>query len=169
MAPVDEALVASLVHELPFEPEQSEFNLMPDESFTDMFNEPLKAAPEVDHQPFATPKNCLPTSNGDSTYNNYVPGHLNGHGLQSGRAVGNQMMPTTEDISSLPANILDFLTTEQQQQLNGLIDGDLSLTSSPTVKCNSGVERLRFKRPRHVPPSADCRLSSFNEWFKAYY
>lgn len=136
LAPVDEALVASLVHELPFESEQSEFNMIPDESFTDIFNEPLKPDPEVGHQQFAL-KSCNSMPNGDSTY--YPTGHLNGHGLQSNRIVGNQMMPNPEDISILPTNILDFLTTEQQQQLNGLIDGDLSLTSSPTIKSNPSI------------------------------
>lgn len=134
LAPVDEALVASLVHELPFEPEHSEYNMMPDESFTDIFNEPLKTSNEVDHSHFVN-KSCLPMTNGDSTYN-YNTGHINGHGLQPPRVSGNQMMPNPEDISIIPTNILDFLTTEQQQQLNGLIDGDLSLTSPPTVKCN---------------------------------
>ena len=144
LAPVDEALVASLVHELPFEPEQSEFNLMPDDSFTDIFSEPLKGNPEVvvdPHPAQFVPKNCLP--NGDNTTyhtNNYnSPGHLNGQQPVRTMSGNPQMMPHTEDISSLPANILDFLTTEQQQQLNGLIDGDLSLTSSPTVKCNPAM------------------------------
>ena len=52
-----------------------------------------------------------------------------------------------DDLCGLANNILDFLTTEQQQQLNGLIDGALasgSLTSSPTTKHPPGLDVPSF-------------------------
>lgn len=72
-----------------------------------------------------------------------------------------------DDLTGLATNILDFLTTEQQQQLNGLIDGALAsgtLMSSPTNKLDV-VSFNRFDCPQrhHQPSSFTPQIDMFRQ------
>ncbi|XP_074602145.1 uncharacterized protein LOC141855862 [Brevipalpus obovatus] len=187
IVPGDEALVASLVAELPplgqeTVPEAGSafvdadlndvLNKMPDDAFTDLFVDNLKngdipsreesealeqalatvsktvhylsvAAAEAGH-PEANLGHRLPTINpvgpinGDTNF--YSPSSLNGQNSEAHIRLSSNSSSLNlneNEILGLANNILTSLTTEQQQQLNGLIDGALAsgtLASSPTLK-----------------------------------
>jgi hypothetical protein len=193
LAPSDEALVASLVADLPPlgtetgpDPEPSSFvdadltdvlNKIPDDAFNDLLldnlkngDTPSKEESEALEQALAmanknvhylsvaaavvSSRTGQSTSSGGDTINgdtNYYSHSINGQGSSSSPSSSTttsseiqarQIAPASynlneNDILGLANNILGSLTSEQQQQLNGLIDGALasgSLTSSLSLK-----------------------------------
>ncbi|RWS10264.1 INO80 complex subunit D-like protein [Dinothrombium tinctorium] len=172
LAPGDEALVASLVADLPplgAAPEVGAdtgpafADLIPDDdAFNDLFMDNLKngdipskeeaealeqalaaVSKDVHNLAFAAAvvssgTNASSNINGDSPYYSHpVNGQTTPHQFHSRPGATTPLNMTEMDILGLASNILGSLTTEQQQQLNGLIDGALAsgtLTSSPTLK-----------------------------------
>ncbi|RWS29886.1 INO80 complex subunit D-like protein [Leptotrombidium deliense] len=168
IAPGDEALVASLVADLPtlgsapevgIDPGQGfDTDLIPDDAFNDLFMDNLKngdipskeeaealeqalaaVSKDVNNLVYAAAAvsgaNPTNTFNDSSFYSHPVNGQS--HQFHSRPGATTPLNMTETDILGLASNILGSLTTEQQQQLNGLIDGALAsgtLTSSPTLK-----------------------------------
>ena len=177
LGPGDEALVASLVDDLgplplgaadhsssAFDAELTDvLNKMPVDAFHELFaDHPIKgSASETDaaiDQSFGS-KTCH-ISNGDTTYpfmshHSPVTSHMNGHipppaVHSSPRPLLNSTPLPNDDLVN---NILGFLTTEQQQQLNGLIDGALASGSltSPTLKHAPAVLDQPFADTADMP------------------
>lgn len=178
LGPGDEALVASLVADLgplplgaadhsssAFDAELTDvLSKMPVDAFHELFaDHPIKgSASETDaviDQPFSS--KGLPT--GDATYP-FMPhaspaaNQMNGHMPPVHSSPRPLLTPLPND--DLVNNILGFLTTEQQQQLNGLIDGALASGSltSPTLKSSSTVQDSFVD----VPPLQSGGLKSAN-------
>lgn len=187
IVPGDEALVASLVAELPPLGQETVpgaasafvdadlndvLNKIPDDAFNDLFVDNLKngdipsreeaealeqalatvsknvhylsVAAAVAGRPESNLTHRLPTTNsvgpinGDTNF--YSPSPLNGQNSEAHirpSSNSSSLNLNENEILGLANNILTSLTTEQQQQLNGLIDGALAsgtLASSPTLK-----------------------------------
>ena len=62
---------------------------------------------------------------------------------------------TNDDLCGLADNILEFLTTEQQQQLNGLIDGALASGPTSTPQASSSLNNVSSvsQHQLHVAPN----------------
>jgi hypothetical protein len=186
LGPGDEALVASLVDDLgplplPTDHTSSAFdaeltdvlNKMPADAFHELFADhpiPKGSAPETDaaiDQTFS--KNCHLT-NGEPAYSfmsHHPPlaNHMNGHMTQpavhsSARPLLNSNPLPNDDLVN---NILGFLTTEQQQQLNGLIDGALASgsLSSPTLKHTTSGMELPFPESNDLSQQQQLMPTTF--------
>ena len=128
LEPTEEALVASIVADLPNDADFSDvLNKIPDDAFNDFF---------VDHQNGEGPsteetealEQALAMVNKD--VQNLVAGiSINGNADINGQS------GALQEIFGLASNWLGSLTSEQRQQLNGLIDGAIASSSlSPILK-----------------------------------
>lgn len=184
LGPGDEALVASLVEDLgplplgvatdhsvsSFDAELTDvLNKMPADAFNELFaDHPIKGSASsdadaaVDTQSFSS--KSIP--NGDTTY------PFMSHNLSSTIGHVNGQMPAVRPLlaplpnDDLVNNILGFLTTEQQQQLNGLIDGALASGSltSPTLKpAASACLDMSFADAAHLPQMTSVGFKATNQ------